>query len=406
MIGLARVNKPPLPTVEQPILSVSELNQISKSILENSLGVQLITGEISNLATPSSGHRYFSLKDDQAQVRCALFKRNYNKPQIELKNGQQVIVQANVSLYAARGDYQLIVNEVTDSGTGVLQIQFEKLKRKLFNQGLFDPKHKTPLPHEANTIGVITSSSGAALQDILKVLKRRFPAIRVIIYPSLVQGQTASKDLINAIQTANQRNESDLLLLSRGGGSIEDLYCFNDEALAHAIFNSTLPIVTGIGHEIDITIADLAADFRAATPSAAAECVSPDKITYLDTLSGLKSDLLDRFKQYISNKKFTLQNLSSALQHPKDKIRENAQTLDQIEVQLQQQIANTLLLNQESIRFYASQLNTLNPLNTLKRGYAIVYDNNNNAISSAAKINSQQELRIKLQDGDISVITK
>ncbi len=399
------MNKPPLPKSEPIILSVSELNQISKSILENSLGSQLITGEISNLATPSSGHRYFSLKDNKAQVRCALFKRNYQKPHIEIKNGQQVIVQANVSLYAARGDYQLIVNEVTDSGAGILQLQFEKLKKKLLSEGLFDTKHKAPLPHQANTIGIITSSSGAALQDILKVLKRRFPAIHIIIYPTLVQGKTASKDLIKAIQTANQRNESDLLVLSRGGGSIEDLCCFNDEALAHAIFNSALPIVTGIGHEIDTTIADLVADYRAATPSAAAECVSPDKATYLHTLLALQNNLQNRFLQLINIKNYELQNLSSALQHPKEKIRENIQTLDQIESQLKQQIVSTLHLEQENMRFCATQLNTLNPLNTLKRGYAIVYDNNNNAISSINKIKQKQQIKIKLQDGDVGAVT-
>src|SRR3990167_8481765 len=259
------------------IYSVSKLNAESAVLLSTHFGFIYVTGEISNLSRPSSGHLYFSLKDDQAQIRCALFRFQHQKMDFALENGQEIIVQAKVSLYEPKGDYQLIVSSIQLAGAGKLQIAFEQLKKELEKAGLFDEKHKKPLPLFPKQIGVITSPTAAALQDILKVLKKRFPSMPVIVYPTQVQGNLAAAQIAAAIQQANQHNVCDVLILARGGGSIEDLWSFNEKIVAQAIFDSVIPIVTGIGHQTDFTIADFVADVRAPTPSAAAEMVSPDR---------------------------------------------------------------------------------------------------------------------------------
>ena len=258
------------PTITSKIYSISELNLTVKSLLESKFDSLWISGEISNLSKPSSGHLYFSLKDNNAQIRCALF-RGYQNQNFPLSNGQQILVQANISLYEARGDYQLIVKSVYPIGDGLLQLKFEKLKQELNTKGLFNPEHKQPLPKTPTQIAIITSSTGAALQDILKVLKRRCPLIPVIIYPTLVQGQQAATQIATMINVANQRQECDVIILARGGGSLEDLWPFNEEVVAHAIFASQIPIVCGVGHETDFTIADYVADLRSATPSVAVD---------------------------------------------------------------------------------------------------------------------------------------
>jgi len=245
--------------VKQTIISVSQLNADVKALLEGELQKIWLQGEISNCVCASSGHYYFSLKDDKAQVRCALFRFAARGLKFTPKNGQEVMLQAQVTLYEARGDYQLIVSSMQLAGQGALQIAFEKLKNKLAAETLFDEVHKLPIPEAPNTVGVISSATGAALQDVLTVLKRRFAGIRVIVYPSLVQGDQAVDQLVAAIKTADQRCESDVLVLVRGGGSLEDLWCFNDEKVARAMFHCKIPIVTGVGHEIDFTIADLKA---------------------------------------------------------------------------------------------------------------------------------------------------
>lgn len=259
------------------VFTVSQLNDEVRALLENQFPLIWVEGEISNLARPASGHLYFSLKDDAAQVRCAMFKMRNRLLDFQPENGQQVLLRTRVSLYPARGEFQLIVEHMEAAGDGALRRQFELLKRRLSEEGLFDPESKLPLPMVPERLGVITSPTGAAIRDILSVLKRRFPGIPVLIYPVPVQGAEAPAAIVKALRTAAARHECDLLIMARGGGSLEDLWAFNDEAVARAMHACPIPIVSGIGHEIDFTIADFVADQRAPTPSAAAELVSPGK---------------------------------------------------------------------------------------------------------------------------------
>ena len=262
---------------ERDIYTVSDLNARARVILEECFKTIWVSGEISNLAKPNSGHLYFSLKDERAQVRCAFFRNSQRGLRFTPENGQHVLVQAQVSFYAARGDFQLIVSQMEMAGAGALQVAFEQLKQRLHKEGLFSQAHKKKLPLFPKCLGIITSPTGAAIRDILKVLQRRFSSIPIIIYPTLVQGDKAADQISMAIQRATQRKECDVLILARGGGSLEDLWPFNEEKVARAMFHCPIPIVTGIGHEIDVTIADFVADQRASTPSAAAEMVSPNQ---------------------------------------------------------------------------------------------------------------------------------
>lgn len=259
------------------IFTVTQLNYSVRHLLEVELGQVWLTGEISNFSQPVSGHWYLTLKDENAQVRCAMFKMKNLRVNFRPQNGMQVLVRANVSLYEPRGDYQLIIESMQMAGDGLLQQQFEELKMKLAAQGFFAQEHKKPIPKFVKQVGIITSPSGAALQDILHILNRRDPSLQIVIYPTLVQGKEATQDIIDTIQLANQRKECDVLIVGRGGGSLEDLWCFNEEAVAYAIYQSELPIISAVGHETDVTIADFVADLRAPTPSAAAELVSRDQ---------------------------------------------------------------------------------------------------------------------------------
>ena len=259
------------------IYSVSQLNQSVRLMLENQLGQVWLTGEISNFTQPVSGHWYLSLKDENAQVRCAMFRMKNLRVGFRPSNGMQVLVRASVSLYEPRGDYQLIIESMHLAGEGLLMQQFEALKLKLAAEGLFAQNHKKNLPHFSQAVGIITSKTGAALQDILHILQRRDPSLKVIIYPTAVQGKDAAAEIAQMIEIANRRQEADVLIVGRGGGSLEDLWCFNEEIVARAMFHSVIPIISAVGHETDITIADFVADLRAPTPSAAAELVSRDQ---------------------------------------------------------------------------------------------------------------------------------
>ena len=259
------------------IFTVTQLNYSVRHLLEVELGQVWLKGEISNFSQPVSGHWYLTLKDENAQVRCAMFKMKNLRVNSRPQNGMQVLVRASVSLYEPRGDYQLIIESMQMAGDGLLQQQFEGLKMKLAAQGLFAQEHKKPIPKFVKRVGIITSPSGAALQDILHILNRRDPSLQVVIYPTLVQGKEATQDIIDTIRLANQRKECDVLIVGRGGGSLEDLWCFNEEMVAYAIYQSELPIISAVGHETDVTIADFVADLRAPTPSAAAELVSRDQ---------------------------------------------------------------------------------------------------------------------------------
>ncbi|MCH8137038.1 MAG: exodeoxyribonuclease VII large subunit, partial [Proteobacteria bacterium] len=274
-------------TPEQAAITVSQLNRKAKMLLEQGLARLWVEGEISNLARPASGHMYFSLKDDGAQIRAAFFRQRQRGPTIQLKDGDKVLAYGRVSIYEARGDYQLIVEQIEPAGAGALKREYDKLRLKLAAEGLFDEDRKQPLPKLPQRIGVITSPSGAAVRDILTVLRRRFPSVPVTIYPAAVQGDAAPGELIAALADAVRRDDCDVLIMGRGGGSIEDLWAFNNEQLARAIAACPIPLVSAVGHEVDFTIADFVADVRAPTPTAAAALVVPDRAEWISLVNRL-----------------------------------------------------------------------------------------------------------------------
>ncbi|MCG6896115.1 MAG: exodeoxyribonuclease VII large subunit [Thiocapsa sp.] len=318
------------------IYSVARLNSELRAVLDGSFPLLWVQGEISNLAQPASGHLYFTLKDVAAQVRCAMFRPRRTLLSFRPANGQEVLVRARVTLFEPRGDLQLVVEHMEPGGEGALRLEFERLKRKLAAEGLFDEACKRPLPAFPRQVGLVTSPTGAALRDLLAVLRRRFPALPVVIYPAQVQGAAAPASLVSALALANARAECDVIILARGGGSLEDLSAFNDETLARAIRASAVPVVTGVGHEIDISIADLAADRRAATPSAAAELVAPSGEHLRHRLTALSSRLAAAEARQLLAARQRLGACSRhlALLHPAARLQQRAQRLDQLEQRL------------------------------------------------------------------------
>lgn len=349
------------------VFTVSQLNQRAKQLLEITFTSVKVEGEISNLSRPSSGHWYFTLKDKGAQVRCAMFRSRTSQVKFLPKEGDQIVVRGKVSLYENRGDYQLIVDAMKPAGEGALQQAFIQLKQKLGAEGLFNPEYKQPLPNHVQRIAVITSPTGAAIHDILTVLKRRFPAIEVDIYPVQVQGREAAQQIMQAIHQANSDARVDVIIVGRGGGSIEDLWCFNDENLARTIFHSRLPIVSAVGHEVDFTIADFVADARAATPSAAAEMLSPDQQQYQMKLNQVELRFKKSIQQLLQNKHWQLNSAQQGLQHPGDKLRQYAQTLDMLELRMQQSQKNYFNQLQKRLTSSQQKLQHFSPSNTLQK---------------------------------------
>lgn len=436
------------------IYTVSQLNREAKLLLEGHFPAVWVEGEISNFAAPHSGHWYFSLKDSGAQVRCALFRAQGRKLPFTPKDGMHVLIKARISLYENRGDFQLIAEDMEERGEGKLRRAYEVLKKKLEAAGLFQAENKKPLPLLPKQLGIITSATGAAIKDILTVLNRRFPCLPVIIYPTLVQGEQAAPMIVRAIQIANQRAECDVLILSRGGGSLEDLWPFNDEAVAHAIYNSAIPLISGVGHEVDFTIADFVADIRAPTPSAAAEIITPDKADLLQILKRQSQQLLRRLRQQFSNYQQQLHFQEKHLyqQHPKRRLLEKMQHLDLCELNLvqlqqrrlaqyqnqiknlninlythtprfkintlqhqmnlfQQQLKNKISLacqqRQTSLANAAAKLDGLSPLSTLKRGYAIATKQGSQQIVRRAKeLSKGDHIQVRLMEGAINCVVE
>ena len=402
------------------IYTVSQLNRETAEVLGGHFLSIFIEGEISNLSIPASGHCYFTLKDATAQVRCAMF-RGQRRGSFKPENGKQVVVKAQVSLYEPRGDYQLIVEFMEESGDGVLRRAFDALKLKLSEEGLFSQAHKQDLPILPKAIGVITSPSGAAIRDILTVLRRRFAAVPVIIYPVAVQGENAKFDITQAIATANTLKHCDVLILARGGGSLEDLWAFNEEIVARAIFASQIPVISGVGHETDVTIADFVADLRAATPSAAAEHATPDQQQWISKFNELSARLQQQLARLQQQNQQKLDWLSGRLQqqHPQQKLTRNRQRLDELEIllnkavqlrltyhariletqtarlwqhspmtaishhqqkqtylneRLTNAINNRLKQSTQRLQNISQTLHAVSPLATLNRGYALVTD--------------------------------
>ncbi|MGR6034983.1 MAG: exodeoxyribonuclease VII large subunit [Candidatus Nitrosoglobus sp.] len=434
------------PQPRRDIYTISRLVGEARYVLENRFSLLWIEGEISNLSQPSSGHLYFTLKDEMAQVRCAMFRNRNRLRGFNLENGIQVLVRAQVSLYETRGEFQLIIEYLEEAGDGALRRAFEELKQQLAAEGLFAIEHKRSLPTLPQHIGVITSPSGAAVRDILSVLKRRFPAIPVLIYPVPVQGECASQKIAAAIAKAEQRRDCDLLILARGGGSLEDLWAFNEKVLAHAIYNCTLPIICGVGHEIDFTIADLVADQRAPTPSAAAEMAVPDSREWHQRFLNFEQRLSFLFQQYLRHQRQLVENLTKRLRHPRSQRQELVQRVDELELRLSR--SYTALSRERAIRLshllahlrelspaqrlesyrlrlqnldqrlHASKqrhleqrqmqleiaqraLQAVNPQATLERGYAIVTGPQGEALHTAYQIEPGAGIEVRLAKGRI-----
>lgn len=352
-------------------LSVSQLNGLAKQLLEDCFAQVNVTGELSNLSRPSSGHWYFTLKDDRAQIRCAFFKGKNMRVNFSPEPGQQVSVRGKVSLYEGRGDYQLIVDSLQPAGAGALALAFEKLKQELLTAGWFDTETKKSLPDTVRHIAVVTSPTGAAIHDILSVLKRRWPRMQISILPVLVQGDQAAPQIAKAILQANiwhsqGRKDFDGILVSRGGGSLEDLWPFNERIVAEAIHNSALPVVSAVGHEIDFSISDFVADIRAATPSAAAELLSPDQSELLSKIHLLKGRLANGQLRNIHRWREKLLSLTRRVRDPRSQLREQSQRLDDLEIRLQRQWQQAQRQRKQRLVAVNQQLALLNPERQLK----------------------------------------
>jgi len=432
---------------QEHIYTVSELNKEVYQLLSSTFGVVWIEGEISNYLRSSVGHVYFSLKDERSQIRCAMFKQQNELVNFPIEDGKQILARARVGLYQPRGEYQLIADYMEEAGEGLLRQRFELLKNKLQQEGFFDSSNKLPLPEFPKTIGVITSPSGAAVQDIFNIANRRFPSINIIVYPTLVQGINATQKITKAIEIANERNECELLILARGGGSLEDLWSFNEEQVARAIFNSTIPIVSGIGHETDVTIADLVADYRAPTPSGATEIALPDADEIQQQLRSLIKELYNNMKLFSAVFRQKCLSLDAKLQqnHPMSILEQYNQRLDlallsiktspkeyitrisnRINLmhtcllgsnplsknqKMQSKLADTyrrLIVARErifsdkkqSLSIVVAKLDGASPLNVLGRGYAYVLDpNTQKNINSVRQIKVGTIIKTRLKDG-------
>ena len=354
---------------QRDIYSVSRLNSEVRSVLEGSFPLLWVEGEISNLARPASGHIYFTLKDPQAQVRCAMFRMKRQLLRFQPENGLKVLIRARVGLYEGRGEFQLVAEHMEPAGEGNLQQAFDALKLKLQQEGLFDSTHKQPLPLLPKRIGIITSPSGAAVRDVLSVLQRRLPAVPVLIYPVVVQGEEAPRSILNALRLAEQRQDCDLLILTRGGGSLEDLMAFNDEAVARSIHALTIPLISAVGHEVDFTIADFVADRRAPTPSVAAELATPDKQEILDRLNSLQRRIRLGTLRHLASNRQTLQALGKRLErmHPDLRLQQRQQYLDELAMRLLRSIRSQMEQGEVRTGLLASRLNAVIPTHRINQ---------------------------------------
>ncbi|HCG8200838.1 exodeoxyribonuclease VII large subunit [Vibrio parahaemolyticus] len=437
-----------LSKTNQNIFTVSRLNAEVRLLLENEMGIVWLVGEISNFSAPVSGHWYLTLKDSRAQVKCAMFRGNNRRVTFKPANGNQVLVKARLSLYEPRGDYQLIIESMQPEGDGRLQQEFEELKMKLAAEGLFAQTNKLTLPEHPKCVGVITSKTGAALYDILDVLKRRDPSLPVVIYPTMVQGEDAAIQIAQAIGRANSRNECDVLIVGRGGGSLEDLWCFNNEILARTIAASQIPIISAVGHEVDITIADFVADVRAPTPSAAAELVSRDNSHKDQSLVAKQHKLASAMRYYLAQQKQQSVQLLHRLerQHPSYQLQRQSQQLDELDMRLRRAMQRFIDTRQQAVErkhhrlqlnspvkhlaqqksrleriehklldamdrklltirhqlaIAAEKLDTVSPLATLKRGYSITQTEQGKVVTSADDVKTGDLLVTRLANGEI-----
>jgi exodeoxyribonuclease VII large subunit len=359
----------PSPTLDLPfaeprnVLSVAALNREARQLIEGAFRTAWVEGEISNLSRPSSGHLYWTLKDANAQVRCAMFRQHARGLKLDLDNGRQVVVKARVSLYEARGEFQLLIEYVEEAGEGALRRKFEELKRRLAAEGLFDPGRKRAPPRVPHRIGIVTSPTGAALRDVLTVLRRRFPAAPVLIYPTAVQGDSAAAEISRTLELADVRRDCDVLILARGGGSLEDLWPFNEEIVARTIAALELPVIVGVGHEIDFTIADFVADVRAPTPSQAAELAVPERSQWSARVERLAAQLARAAERTLAAPVTRLENLAHRLyrSHPGVPVRESSQRLDELEARLRAALRERLQQQRLRLAHAAGAIAALDP---------------------------------------------
>ena len=430
------------------IYSISQLSTEAKELLEGTFPLIWVEGELSNFSSPNSGHWYFSLKDNQSQIRGAMFRMRNMHISFQPKNGLQVLIRARVSLYTARGDFQLIVEHMEEAGDGALRRTYEQLKNQLQREGLFENRNKQKIPAHPQCIGIITSPTGAAIRDILHTLKRRAPSIPITIYPAAVQGEQAPEQLIDALQQAIDEGRCDTLIIGRGGGSMEDLWAFNSEALARSIYHCPIPVISAVGHEIDHTICDFVADQRAPTPSAAAEMASPDHAVWQQQLQQIKQRLARSALNQITPKQQQLSWLRQRIRHPQQLIIEQSQQIDDHEQQLNRLIKRSINQKQQQFEWLAAriqqkspshqlahcqhhleqlrkrlnnsgkqqlserkqhlsqqahQLNAVSPLATLSRGYSIVTEPQGGAvIQSSGQVNAGDKINIQLNKGRIN----
>ncbi len=386
------------------VLSVSELNRLAKEVLEQSFPLFWVSGEISNLTRAASGHWYFSLKDAGAQVRCVMFRGRNSYLDWTPKEGDKVEARALVTLYEARGDFQLTIEFLQRAGAGALFEAFEKLKAKLQEEGLFDAAFKQKIPTHPKQIGIVTSPDAAALHDVLTTLRRRMPSIPVVIYPTPVQGKGAAGQIAKAIDTAHERNECDVLIICRGGGSMEDLWQFNEELVARAIANCRIPTISGVGHETDFTICDFVADTRAATPTAAAELASPSRESLFNKLTQLGFQLNKTSQDTLRQRSQMLDYLARRLVSPGQQIAQQKQQLAQLAHRLGLNIKQQLQRQQNNLNQIEQNLHHLNPQSVLSRGYAFAQTKDGKIINSSVQIKAGETISLTFGMGEAEAV--
>lgn len=396
--------------MERKIFTVFQVNQYINSLFENDYALKSlwIQGEISNFKNHSSGHLYFTLKDSQSSINCVMFKTSASHLEFELENGMSIIIFGRISTYEKTGQYQLYAYEIQPMGKGALYLAFEQLKQKLLKEGLFNDSHKKPIPKYPNTIGIITSGTGAAVRDIIQISKRRNPNIQLILIPVLVQGKDASKDISNAIKLMNEWSKADVIILGRGGGSIEDLWAFNEELTVRAVYNSKIPIISAVGHEIDYTITDFVSDMRAPTPSAATEIAVPDLNKLNNVISINTKRIFNALNNTLNMYQLKLKNINNRILSKK--ILEQIYQLQIYLEKVQKNIYRNIKIRFNQYDKQLSNLNvnleTLSPLSVLKRGYCITYDENGQALKYIENINKDDILNIQFNQGYLVVKTQ
>ena len=390
--------------INEKFFTVSEISRGIRTSLEHKFSNIGVLGEISNVRKPSSGHIYLTLKDKNSQLQAVVFRNSASRIKFELKDGMEVISFGSITVYEPRGQYQLIINKIEPKGIGALQLAFQQLKEKLEKEGLFDSAHKKPLPFIPQKIGIVTSPTGAAIKDILNIIDRRFANVEILIYPVKVQGEGAAQEIAEAITELNNYSDIDVIISGRGGGSLEDLWAFNEEIVARSIYNSKIPVISAVGHEIDLTIADLVADKRALTPSEAGELVVPRKDLLIEKTEKFKTRLLQSLtgKLRLSKEKLDRIANSYAIRQPFDKFNRWQQKLDDLSQRLNLNITHALNSEREKLSGIAGKLESLSPLNVLKRGYTITTkQEDNKSLRYITDLSKGDKIKTNLSKGSI-----